>query len=503
MRGLKTLLLLILLAPAVSQAQQIVFSELTREDGRDMNFDIIGRVNKNILVFKNLRQRYSLNVYNDSMILKDKIDLDFIPAKAFNVEYVAYPDFFYLIYQHQKKGIVYCMAAKVDAEGKAIGDPVELDTTSIGFMGDSKIYSTIFSEDKKKIMIFKIQHKDEKLNFTNILYDNNLNLIRRSRQQISFNDRKEVLTEFAVDNEGNFAFVHGFRKNSRDNLSDVSLGVKSVTADTFTYHKLNLNGNYADEARLKVDNMNKRYVLTSFYYKERNGNIQGLWVSIWDAASDSLHANVFTEFDDDLKAAAKSSGNSKYAFNDFFIRNIILKRDGGFFLTAEDFSSQSSGYNNWNRYNYLYGSPYFSPYDYYFYSPYGYYYRPFNSFYNQSVRYYYDNVLVINFSKTGRPEWSNIIHKQQFADDNDNYLSFNIFNTGSEIHFLYNDISKREKLLSENIISPSGSSKRNPTLKVTERGYELMPRYAKQIGARMVIVPCTYRSEICFAKITF
>lgn len=503
MKGLKTLFLLLLLAPVFLQAQQIVFSEPAREDTRDMNFDIIGRVNKNILIFKNLRQRYTLNVYNDSMILKDKIDLDFIPGKAFNVDYVAYPDFFYLIYQHQKKGVVYCMAAKVDGNGKQIGEAVQLDTTSIGFLGDNKIYSTVNSEDKKRIMVFKIQHKDERLNFTTLLFNDSLKLLHKTRYQLEYNERKDVLSDFAVDNQGNFVFAYAYKKNGRDNFSEISIAIKRVEQDTFAFHKLNLNGNYGDEVKLKVDNLNKKYILSSFYYKERNGNIQGLWVNIWDAVADSVHANVITEFDDELKANAKSSGSSKYAFNDFFIRNIILKRDGGFFLTAEDFSSQSSGYNNWNRYNYLYGSPFVSPYDYYFYNPYGYYYRPFNSFYNQSVRYYYDNVLVINFSKNAYPEWSNIIHKQQFSDDNDNYLSFNIFNTGAEIHFLYNDISKREKLLSENIISPDGSTRRNPTLKTYEKGYELMPRYAKQIGARQVIVPCTYRSEICFAKVTF
>jgi hypothetical protein len=152
----------------------------------------------------------------------------------------------------------------------------------------------------------------------------------------------------------------------------------------------------------------------------------------------------------------------------------------------------------------MFCSPFSSPYYNSYYNPgyYGYY-RPFNSFNNDGIRYYYDNVLVLSVAKNGVTDWTNIIHKQQYSDENDNYLSFNTFNSGSEIHFLYNDISKREKLLSDNIITADGTSRRTPTLRTYERGYEFMPRFAKQIASKQVIIPCTVRGLICFAKVDF
>ncbi len=42
-----------------------------------------------------------------------------------------------------------------------------------------------------------------------------------------------------------------------------------------------------DELKLKVDNFNKRYLLSAFYYKQRKGNIEGLFTVIWDKSSDS------------------------------------------------------------------------------------------------------------------------------------------------------------------------------------------------------------------------
>src|SRR5674476_404924 len=100
----------LLLLPTLSFAQRITYSETQKEDNRDINFDIIGKMNNNIIVFKNARWKYAVSVYNaDDMVLKEKIDLDFIPDKAFNVDYIAFPDNFYFIYQYQRKGVLYCM----------------------------------------------------------------------------------------------------------------------------------------------------------------------------------------------------------------------------------------------------------------------------------------------------------------------------------------------------------------------------------------------------------
>src|SRR5690349_5234273 len=122
----------LLLLPTLSFSQRIIYSEPLREDNRDINFDIIGRMRDNVLVFKNDRNRYALTVYNvNDMSLKEKVDLEFIPDKTFNVDYVTYTDHFYFIYEFQRKGTVYCMGAKLDYDGHLVGQPIQLDTTHI------------------------------------------------------------------------------------------------------------------------------------------------------------------------------------------------------------------------------------------------------------------------------------------------------------------------------------------------------------------------------------
>lgn len=497
----------LLFASSFSFAQRITFSEPQKDDNRNINFDIIGKMKNNILVFKNAKGKYAVSVYDaEDMVLKEKVDLDFIPDKTFNVDYIAFGDNFYFIYQYQRKSIVYCMGAKMDFNGHIIDKPLQLDTTHVGSLGDYKIYSTINSDDKKRIMIYKIQKRNDQYNFVTILLNNKLLQDHKSRLVIDFDDRNEVFSDFLLDNDGNFVFSKAVKGGNKSNFSSLYLFTKPTFQDTFSVKKIKLGGLFIDEVKIKIDNVNKRYLLNSFYFSEKRGNIEGVFCSIWDAKVDSAVGNVFTRLDESLREVAKSKGSLKQSLNDFFIKNIILRKDGRYFIVAEDFSSQSSGSNSgWNRYDYLYGSPYMNPYSNYYYNPsYGGFYRPYDSYNNpQSTRYFYDNILLLEISKSGDVLKDKIINKEQYADDTDNFLSFYTFITETELHFLFNVIERKDKLLTDNTVAADGSLKRNPTLRSIDRGYEFMPKLSKQIGARQLIIPCTFRSQICFAKVDF
>ena len=71
------------------------------------------------------------------------------------------------------------------------------------------------------------------------------------------------------------------------------------------------------------------------------------------------------------------------------------------------------------------------------------------------------------------------------------------------MHFLFNNAERRNQLLVDNVISADGELKRNPGLKSAAKDYDFMIRFAKQTGANQIIVPCSYRDKICFAKIDF
>ncbi|HEY5407476.1 MAG TPA: hypothetical protein VIJ92_10315 [Ginsengibacter sp.] len=487
-------------------SQQINYSQPDANDTRTLDFDIIGKVGGNFLVYKNIRNKYAISIYDNQMKSKDKVDLDFMPDKTINVDFVAYPNFAYIIYQFQKRSTLHCMAVAIDGNGKLLKPPFEIDTTHINFFADNKIYSTINSEDKSKIMIYKIQKKNTNFNFTTLLLNDSLQLLHKSRIETPYEEHKDIFSDFFVDNSGNFVFTKGTKLSSRDYLQKLMLVTKGVQDDSFTLNELDLSGNYLDEIKLKVDNVNQQYLINSLFYKKKNGNIEGLYTAVWNKKYDKLVSQNFEQFSDTIREQAKSEGGTRLAFNDYFIRDVILRKDGGFILTAEDHTTQSRG-NPWNRYDYLYGYPSFSPFDsYYLYSPSSYWYSGrYPNYYNNGgqVRYYYQNIIVLDLDNTGNLIWSNVIHKSQFDDDNDNFLSYSIMLTGGELHFLFNELERRNQLINDQTVSPDGKITRNPPLRSLDRGYEFMPRYAKQVSSYQIIVPCMYRNYICFAKIEY
>lgn len=482
-------------------AQTIKYSDFDREDTRDMNFEIVGKMHDKILIYKNIRWKHKIDIYDNDMNTLETVRLDFVPEKTFNIDFVAYADYFFMIYQYQKGTILHCMAVKMDANARQLSNPVEIDTTRIPILTNNKIYTTISSEDKQKILIFKIQTRYQKFNMATMLFDSQMQLLKRSRYLTEYNERRDSYDNFLLANDGNLIFSYAKQTGNRDNNNVLSLKIKPPLSDDFVDMPINLEDKYIDEVKLKIDNRNNHYILNTFYYKKNRGNIEGLFSYVYDKTNENLLGSAFNVFYDSIRTEAKSSGMLRFAFDNFFIRKIIVKADGGYILTAEDYSNDSRGSSPFDRYDYLY-NPYSTYPGGYYYNPYTGYYRPMSYYSRQSTRYYSDNILVLSVSKTGIPGWNRIIRKSQFDDDDENYLSFFAMTSGSEIHFLFNN-DKRNQIISDQGITADGTLTRYPTLKSLEKGYEFMPSLSKQVGNRQLIMPCSYRNNICFAKIDF
>ncbi len=508
MRFIKSIGLIVLLVgmAATVTAQRISYTEPERDDTRRTNFEIIGKVGGNILIFKNNRSNNDICVYDNEMKLIKRVGMNFLDDRWINVDFVAYPDYAWMIYQHQKKDIVYCTAVKIDGDGKRVSDPVVLDTTRINWSANNKIYTTIVSDDKQKIMILKINSRNPKqFLFTAKLFGADLKMVDKDEMTLPMEERNDFFTDFLLDNDGGLVFGKFVRKNGGENVTNLQMISLQPGTDSFMIRQLSGTERILDEVKLKVDNNNKRYFFSAFYYKQRRGNIEGLYSVIFDIEKDAIVKQMLASFSDDLRRQAKGpDANVKLAFNDYFIQNIILRKDGGYLMVSESQYTSTRG-SAFNRWDYMYwNNPWRSPLNYYyspFYSPW---YSPFNRYNSgQGTRYHSDNIMILSFDKDGQIEWSNVIPKSQYDDESDALISYQLMVTGSELHFLFNQYERRSLLLSDQSIGPDGKITRYPTLKNLDKGFEFMPRYGRQIGARSIIVPCQYRNYLTFAKIDF
>jgi hypothetical protein len=402
------------------------------------------------------------------------------------------------------------MAAKFNSDGKMMEDPVELDTTSISYFSNNKIYTVINSEDKQRIAIFKINSRhNDNYKVTTVLFDGSLNRLKKSVLDVAMPERNDFLTEFSVSNKGTLIFARAAGTNQNESISKITLITKKAYDDSLNYGYIDISKVYLDDIRIKINNANNRFLVISYYAKERRGNIEGLFCSMWDLEDLKQLYSTNATFSNDFRASAKSEGSTKAAFDDFFLQDIVMRHDGGFVLVSESAYSSSRGGGYYNRWDYLYGSPYWTPADSYLYGgPYGYGYGFYpwgRAGYNtgQITRFYSDNIAVMSFDSSAGMEWANVIPKSQYDDNTDNFIGYGTLNTGSEVHFLFNELEKRTLILNDQSISGDGKVTRNPTLHNLDRGYDFMPRYGKQVGSREIIVPCQYRNYICFARILF
>ena len=320
---------------------------------------------------------------------------------------------------------------------------------------------------------------------------------------LQMKERHATLSEFLVDNNGDVAFIKSNGSGQSEIVNSVKLITKPALEDTVSITDVNLNGIYLDDVRLKVDNYNKHYLITTLFSKKRGGSVDGFFCYLWDKTKRKQLLNTTITFDDDFRSEAKTNGSNETALDDYYLRNIVVQRDGGFLLAAESYFTTTSNNDPFNRWNNGFGTPYGGYNNYSVYGSSGIFYNPYARNYNNITRYYADNIIMLSVNVDGKLGWSNVIHKAQQDDNTENYISYGTFNSGDKIHFLFNVETKRQNLLTEQNISPDGQLVRSPTLRGMDRGYAFMPRYAKQTGIRQIVVPCQYRNYICFAKIDF
>jgi hypothetical protein len=488
----------------INLAQTITYSAIEKQDTKNTNFEILGKFSDNILVYKNINRNHKLAIYDYSMLIKENIKLDFISDRTSNIDFIKYPDNFLMIWQYEKGNTTFCKAARMNANGQMIGTVYNLDSTKLGFFSTKVYYSTMWSEDKKRILIYKTQSKSETYYVVSKVYDENLALLDSTKHTLDYNNNRESFTDLIINNEGTIAFCK-LKENARQEyINTVEVFFKKINTPTFAIVDLLLDKQLVQEPVLKADNLNNTFLLNSFSYKKNRGNVDGLLSASFSSKDLSLTKKQINIFEDSLLSKLSGKPDWRTAYDDYFLKNVILRKDGGFVLITEEYSKQRRfGGNFDDRLNGGGFGGYSS--DYYLYNRgYNGYYRPFGESINsRDITYNYKDILVSGFTKDLKMEWTSVINKTTSDIETDNFLSFSNMNAGAEVHFLFLQKDNNRQILSDHALQASGNIIRNATLKSREKGYEFMPRLARQTGARQMIMPCMLRNNIAFAKIDF
>lgn len=478
-------------------AQKITISDAEIAERQGAAFDIVGKVKNNIAIYQVRKWQHSLSIFDNDMKLIRKDKLDFLPSETFSVDFIPYPTHIYMVYQYQKRSMLFCMIAKLNEMGEVIEAPKTLDSLKLPVFADNKIFNIGFSENKEKIALYKLPKRADDYTFAVKIFDKDLQQISNYSQKIDKDERRDTYDNFMVDNAGNFIFTKEEHDGNRSTSNNVEIQQIQPGAKSVTIYKVDLQENFVENIHLKIDNLNQKYLLNTLYYPKSRGNIGGLITVVADAKSTTSKTEI-AFFEDDIRAQAKEGRQYRSALDNYFIQQVISKKDGGFFLMAEDYAVEQNN-NMWNRYGY---NNFSDPWgNYYYNNSYDFYGRR-NSFANNlPTRYMTDNIMLVSVNKTGKIDWVKFVPKTQ-NDENELMLSFGVIPFSGELHFIYN-MDANYSVLSNHAVAPDGKVTRYPTLKTEDKGYFYMPRYSKNISARTVLMPALYRGYVCFAKVEF
>ncbi len=283
-------------------AQKITYSKVhSGEANRNAQIEILGKVGANYIVFKKIGWRNIIQVFNQDMKELSNDRLKFIPDNINGADFIVYPDYFLMVYQYQKSGVLYCNAARFDANAQLIGSTFTLDTIRIGSRSPNDIYSMTYSDDKANVLIYKMYERNEKLNFMAKIYDANLALKDSVRNYIDYNDRKEVYTPLQITNKGKIVFIKETKGGNRENINQLELVNVDNKTGVFSPTAIDLKGKYIDDVNLKIDNLNENYIINSLYYPEkRSSNIEGLFSAFIKDNGNTIYSTV-NPFSDSLR----------------------------------------------------------------------------------------------------------------------------------------------------------------------------------------------------------
>jgi hypothetical protein len=500
---MKQLLLILLTAATFSSiGQKVIFPEnATGERQRDVRyFQVIGKIQDHFLVYENEKNQNFIQVYDDSMNLERNIKLKFHPEKFLFTKFVNYPDFAWMIYVYRRNNKDYFMAAKINGNGEVVGEPKVLDTTQVK-VGATAFINVLCSNDKSKILIYKDHRQIDKVDFTNLVFNSHMELLHKASNETYYDRNKEIFDNFSINNEGDWIFTrekHGdLHTFPRGEIETAQLYIQRHNQDSFETQKLPTKNISLQTLALNIDNLNNKIILNSLYSLSQD--IEGLYTAVWNEKEGSWFSSKAIPLGNSIRLIANIKRSPEKALNNFYIHHVILKKDGGFIVLAEqrksvyststpdipDKGSEHFLYDTYqkNGRNFLGSEP-----------------TNLNSHLSGAE---YGNILVLDADNKGDLQWGNVIPKDQFGDAEFSWISFATVYRGDKINFLYNEPYKQVWLLQNQSIMATGKVIANPLMHQTWRKVIFIPSRGRQVSANEFIIPVLHNNNLCFAKIVY
>jgi hypothetical protein len=448
----------------------------------DYAYDILGLINENILLYRDRGREQVVTIYDNNMRFKREKKLTFEKKRVRIINITPQDSTINVIYQYRENDTTYLNMRKFDH------NVIAQDTAVLEKSVESnlpRLFRFVNSEDRSKTAIFGLDNND-------ILH---IKIINHNLSRVDWYSTVEL---------GEIDFDDEFRKIT---LGNNGLILLLFEKDNVRYNKdghlLTFIAMYEGEIVRKsiINAKEKLFPDVQLDYNNQNGNVVITGLSHERKLSASTdyffinkNINEFREFENPnflsfgmefiAELYGKKVGKEK-ELKDFYLKDVILRQDGGFILIIEmdkDYSRRSA-----------FANPTSLQRDRNFFGP-G---RGWTDHYNEDV-------AVIAVKGNGKEHWRTILYKKQFSqDDGGVYSSFFIFKTPSRLKLIYNDEIKNNNTASEYILNPLGKYERNSLLSTDYQNLKLRFKDAVQVSNNTLLVPSEKGYNLRLVKIVY
>ncbi len=467
---------LIFLFSSLTIAQTVTVSEEI-SIRNDNAYDIIGKMGDRFLLYQEQTNKVEIQAFDMRMRQSWNKELKFEHKRFDIVGLIPDRNDFSIIYHYKKKRKEYLRIQKYDAAANMI------DSATIVQYGTSfgePAYQLIYSEDKKKVLIYSIKNQSD---IKAVSYDlNKKKILWATSFEIDdsqfFNEHIELL----VNNKGVMYLI--MSKDNRKNKIDdhhylvYRCGAGSENIEVFT---LPMESKLSYGVLFDYDNRNQVLVGGGLYTTKNRNRAEGYFSVHIPDYDFRKYRLVYNTFEEQLISDLEEKTVKDFkGLDNVRIQDIVLRKDGGMLLMFERtkeyerrMASAGRGLVGADGLRYI-------------------------------VDYYYDHVFIVAVHPDGTPHWDQILHKKQYSqDDNAIFSSYFILKTPSQLRLLFNDDIKPESTVSEYVINSTGDYDRNSVMSTENQEIKLRFRDAVQVASNEVIVPSERRNRLKLVRVIF
>ncbi len=448
----------------INYSQKIAISpELDTKN--DYFFDLLGKVGENILAFRQKNKKYILNIYDANLRRETQKTISIENKNTKIIGICQKKNDFTVFYTHKNKGNQIIKAAKFDQTGKKI-DSVKVYQQKYFF--SSKPYLFTYSEDKNRVLIYKIVGSKEMefVEFDNKAFKRVYHKKAKFKDiNLNYHFRKTV-----VSNDGNI-YVLFEKKSSLFNKSSHKIVIESFYPASKKRKKtekiLKIN---TGNIELKYDNKNNILNIAGIVTKFYETKATGYYAYRFDGNM-VFKNHILRYFEKDVLYSYYKLEHKKIKKNirNLYIKDILLRNDGGIILVLEVKELVKRrigrGFGIQERMDY------------------------------NDIDYYYGNIILISIHEDGSKYWSKLFPKSQTSsNDYGIYSSFFLFKTPSMIRLVFNDEIKNQNQIIMFSVNPIGKAQRKSIFATDMYKLNLTFDRAIQISGKSFVVP-SYKKD--------